>query len=101
MENFYYIEEIEWILHQFEEKLSKYSVKEYKINNFEKVLLVEDSFALFISIREDKDTCICPNYGETIYGLDIEEISYNDIGFKYNHSEFLRFVKRVFKIEYF
>ena len=107
MENFYNLEDIKWILEQFEKKISKYSIKEYIIDDYTKVLLLEDSLALFVSIWESIDCCVGyinstnPHYGETIYGLHIEEVSYNEIGFKYNHSEFLRFIKEKFNRQFF
>ena len=45
---------INWIEQLFENELEKYNVEEYTINKFEKVLLVNDSLALYIKIYSGK-----------------------------------------------
>lgn len=78
----------------------------FKIDDFRKVLLIEDSLALYIGI-EKSTSPVClnvekmyswthtnsfmdmPNHSLTCYKLRIEELTYNSLGFKYNHSKFI------------
>lgn len=96
---------INWIEQLFENELEKYNVEEYTINKFEKVLLVNDSLALYIKIYSGKVLEIIDEknrlkfaenpyldvveYGSEYYSLKIEEITYNELGFKHNHTKFV------------
>ncbi len=96
---------INWIEQLFENELEKYNVEEYTINKFEKVLLVNDSLALYIKIYSGKVLEIIDEknrlkfaenpylnvveYGSEYYSLKIEEVTYNELGFKHNHTKFV------------
>lgn len=71
---------------EFENKLLKYSTIEYKINDLEKVIIVEDSLVLFIKIKEYKQGDFNKNwefvYQYSIYDFYVDEITFNNIGFK-------------------
>lgn len=97
------------ILHikeRFLEKVTSYSVKEYKIDTFSFIYILNDSLVLLLEILED-DSPIPINVNdnkvyksnkyldpvsdrERYYKLYIEELTYNEIGFKHNRSKFVR-----------
>lgn len=96
---------INWIVQLFENELEKYNVEEYTINKFEKVLLINDSLALYVKIYsgkvleiidEKKKLKFAENpyldvveHGSEYYSLKIEEVTYNELGFKHNHTKFV------------
>ena len=106
-----------YILNEFEKMISKYSFKVYLIDDNKKVVLLEDSLALYIGIEEDKMP-VCLNAAEVYswalnndymdipskdvpsYCLAIEELTYNSLGFKYNHSKFLCDLEKKINIPY-
>ncbi|MGT2615048.1 hypothetical protein [Clostridium perfringens] len=108
---------INFILSEFEKKLKIYDVETYIIDDFRKVLLLEDSLALYVGI-EKSTSPICLNAEETYawthtnkfidlpssdgtyYELKIEELTYNTLGFKYNHSKFIRKMEELTQIPY-
>lgn len=92
-------------------------LKEYIIDEFKKVVLLEDTFALYIGIEEDNfpvyvnakeiyswtlnnEFMDMPLKGEKYYVLRIEELNYNSLGFKYNHSKFIRLMQEITGISY-
>lgn len=98
---------IKYLLDEFQKNLEGYHIDEYVINEYEKVLLVEDSLVLYCGILEstmpvclNAEECYqdrkynpflnIPVEGEIYYELFIEELTYNSLGWKYNHSGFLR-----------
>jgi len=106
---------VDYILSEFEKKLEGYTVQTFNINNFEKVLLIEDSLALYVGkILSDHPVCLnaeeiyawtkkneymdMPKRGADYYYLIIEELTYNTLGFKYNHSKLIREIEAVTKI---
>lgn len=108
---------VKFILEEFEKNFEKYSIKEYKIDNFKKAIILEDSLVLYIEILKsdfpvccnveerylwtrDNDFMDMPQKGGDYYELQIEELTYNTLGFKYNHSAFLRRMKSITGISY-
>lgn len=109
---------VDYILNEFEKKLSGYSIQTFIINNFEKVLLVEDSLALYIGkvLEDPRTVCVnveemyswtknteymdMPKKGSDYYLLMIEELTYNTLGFKYNHSKLIRELEAITKINH-
>lgn len=80
------LKKAQFILAEFEKRLEGYSINEYHINDYEKVLLIEDSLALYCGIIE-YDTF---QEGEVDFGVYIEELTYNTLGWKYNHTQFVK-----------
>nr|DAJ74744.1 MAG TPA: restriction enzyme [Caudoviricetes sp.] len=89
--NYLTLQELKNVLIQFEECLKKYSYIVYRINEKEKVFIIEDSLVLyvgFLTYKEDllEPKCNCAykvdlkNY-EDEYRLRIEELTYNSINF--------------------
>lgn len=107
---------VKYIVTEFEKSLSKYSIKTYNINVLEKVVILEDSLALYIGIFTE-DSCVCenaeeiyawtkdcefmdiPQKGKDYYMLHIEELTYNNLGFKHNHSKFIRNMENITGID--
>lgn len=108
---------VKFILKEFEQEFSTYFFKEHIIDEFKKVILLEDTFAVYIGIEED-DFPMCvnakeiyswtlknefmdmPSVGEKYYMLRIEELNYNALGFKHNHSKFIRLMQEITGITY-
>lgn len=95
---------IKFIEQEFEKELQGYSIKEYQINEWERLLVIEDSLILYEEIAES-EMPVCSNayeiYKDKVneyfeipqknhkyYTLHIEELTFNTIGFKYNHTKF-------------
>lgn len=97
----------QFLISEFEKNICKYSIETHKINEFEKVVILEDALALYIGIQVE-DSCVAenaneiwswtkdcefmdiPQKGEEYYIVTLEELTYNSLGFKYNHSAFIR-----------
>ncbi len=108
---------VQYIMSEFEEKFDKYSVETFVIDEFQKCVVLEDSLVLYIGILESKFP-LCTNieqiYGWTknnnymdypslesvYYELYIEELTFNTLGFKYNHSKFIRDITKETQINY-
>lgn len=106
-----------FIQKEFETNLRPYNVKTFIIDDFRKILLLEDSLSVYIGI-EESGSPVCenaeemygwtrnnsfmdmPNKKDTYYELKIEELLYNSLGFKYNHSAFIRKIEAITKIPY-
>jgi len=108
---------VDFILQEFEKKLSGYAVQTFDIDAYEKVLLVEDSLALYVGkVLSDFPVCAnadtqyawtagtaymdMPVTGADYYHLMIEELTYNTLGFKYNHSKLIREMEAITKINH-
>lgn len=111
------LETIEFFITYFEKKVSNYSVKEYVIDEYSKVLLLEDSLALLLEIvpyvaspcinveemygKDRQNPYLSfPIKGKKYYLLHIEELTYNSLDFKYNHTKFIKKMKEITKINY-
>lgn len=90
------LKKAQFILAEFEKRLEGYSINEYHINDYEKVLLIEDSLALYCGIIE-YDTF---QEGEVDFGVYIEELTYNTLGWKYNHTQFVKKMEEITGIQY-
>lgn len=88
--NYFSLEQIQFVKTEFEKIISIYEISRFKINELEEVLLLDDSLALFIGIDERRVTASCDLYNQNYYSLHIEEITYNELGFKYNHTAFVK-----------
>ena len=109
---------VNYILNEFEKKLVGYKVQNLIINPLEKVLLIEDSLALYVGklLEDPRMVCLnveemygwtkCTDYmdmpvkGADYYLLAIEELTYNTLGFKYNHSKLMREIEAITKIQH-
>ena len=97
---------VKFVQNEFEKKLIGYKVDTFHINEMEKVLLIENSLALYVGkYISDMPVCLnakdiyewtknnsymdMPVIGGTYFCLHIEELTYNTIGFKYNHSKLM------------
>lgn len=90
------LEKAQFILAEFEKCLEGYLIEEYYINDHEKVLLIEDSLALYCGIIE-YDTF---QEGKVDFGVHIEELTYNTLGWKYNHTQFVKKMEEITGIQY-
>ena len=90
------IENARFILAKFEKKLEGYSVKQYIINDFEKVLLIEDSLALYCGIIKNETY----QDNEVDFGVYVEELTYNTLGWKYNHTLFVNEMELITELQY-
>jgi hypothetical protein len=98
---------VNFILNKFEKELEKYSIEIFVIDKLQKCIVIEDSLVLFVGIIESQSPLCAnyeekyastkdnqymdfPNYNTTHYELYIEELTYNTLGFKHNHSRFIR-----------
>lgn len=107
---------IKFIEKEFEKELSGYSIKEFQINDFEHLLIIEDSLVLHIEIAisqmpvcenayelyKDKvnDYFEIPQKNHKYYTLQIEELTFNTIGFKYSHTKFVNKIKNITGIDF-
>lgn len=105
---------VEYLSEAFEKKLQGYKVEEYFLDDLEKVLIVEDS--LVIGIHESAIP-FCENTNELFksvknnsflnitrkrekyYELYIEELVYNTLGWKYNHTKFVKEMEKDLQIQ--
>ena len=97
MNYFYSSEDVKCILSQFENSLLKYSVVEYIINDFEKVIIIEDSLVLFVQMKEYQQGSFDNEWNFTnhcsYWYLIIDEVTYNNIGFKCEESYYIDYWK--------
>ena len=107
---------IKFIEQEFEKELKGYSVKEYQMNDFERLLIIEDSLVLYeeIAISEmpvcenayeiykDKanEYFEIPKKNHKYYTLHIEELTFNNIGFKYSNDAFRIKMQNITGIDY-
>lgn len=103
-----------WIESQFEKELTSYSTQVFYINKLEKVILINDSLALYIELVERKTTSpISENklrelnagrerelYENTYYSVMIEEVTYNEIQFRHNNEVFVKNLELELEIDY-
>ncbi|MBS9775585.1 MAG: hypothetical protein KGV57_00670 [Fusobacterium sp.] len=109
---------VEFIFEKFKEDIySKgHNIKEYKIDDHQFVFVLDDSFVLAAEICEN-DTPVDSNAqeryknkvseyldiplkeNEKYYDLIIEELTYNEIDFKYEHSDFIRKMESLTQID--
>ena len=97
----------------FEKKIEKYNPTSTVINEFEKAYIFDDSLILLVSFVKD-DMPVCTNVkdhfperidnpyfdfpipSEEYYNFVIEEITHNDIGFRFKTQEFVRELEDTF-----
>lgn len=94
------VEEINYIKRSFEAKLSKYNIVRYNHNDTEEVLILDDSLVLFIQVKSRYAYSRGEDYRKKYYSLFIEEATYNDLGFKYNHTKFIKEICVELNIDY-
>lgn len=100
----------------FEKKIQSYNPTMFIINDFEKAYVIEDSFILLVSFERD-DTPVCtnaaehfpdrinnpyfelPKTNEFYYNFVIEELTHNDLAFRFNTREFINELEKNFLIE--
>ena len=75
---------------KFEELLSGYNVKKFAHGELINVYLINDSLVILLEAVEPN----APREYNTDYILRIEELTHNDIGFKYNHAKFVRMLEK-------
>lgn len=86
----------EYIVNRFKEQLSKqYSIDEYIVSELETISILDDSLVIVIQIYSNSES-----YQENLYTVEIEELTYNAINFKYNHSLFVRQLEEETGISY-
>ena len=94
------LSEIHTIKKEFEKEISIYDIKRYPINEFEEAVVLDDSLVLFIWIESIRALSIRPDYGKEYYSLYIEEVLYNELGFKHNHTKFIGKICRMLNKDY-
>lgn len=107
---------IKFIVSEFEKELNGFSIVEHCINDFEKILVIEDTLVLYIKIKES-EMPVCdnayklykdkvneyfeiPNPNNKYYCLDIEELTDNSISFKFIKTKFIDKIKKITNIDY-
>ena len=98
--NYFSLEQIQFVKKEFEKIISYYEISRFRINEFEEVLLLDDSLVLYIRIDERRATASCDLYGQNYYSLHVEEITYNEIGLRYNHTAFVKKICSHFHISH-
>ena len=107
---------IKFIEQEFEKELQGYSIKEYQINEFERLLVVEDSLVLYeeivisempvcenaYDVYKDKvnEFFEIPQKNHKYYTLQIEELTFNNIGFKHSNDTFRVKMQNITGIDY-
>lgn len=98
---------IKHIKESFIKKLEKYNISRKDIGDGNEIIIIEDSLILLVSMykskspvplntydlykyREYNNFLEIPQAYKDYYELSIEELTYNEMNFKYNHSEFIR-----------
>lgn len=112
------IKTMKYFLSEFEQRLQGYSVeKKSTPNGLINIYLLNDSLALLVEIVGRKASLCCnaeemygdcrknpylgfPIEGETYYTLRIEELTPNDIGFKYSNARFIREMQEITRIPF-
>lgn len=104
-------------MNRFEKHLDKYNKKIFEIDELQKCIVIEDSLVLYIGIIKsdfplclnvedfyswtwDNDFMDYPEQNMTFYELYIEELTYDTLGFKYNHTNFIRELEEETRIKY-
>ena len=100
----------------FEEKIQQFNPRSVVINEFEKAYIIYDSLILLVSFEKDTmPVCVnveekfperinnpffeLPKRDELYYDFVIEEITHNDIGFRFKTKEFIRELEERFLLE--
>ena len=102
-----------FVLAEFEKRLAGYSVKKFKTtDDLINVYLIDDSLAILVELVGYRAHLCCnpeemyghyrnnpfleyPVEGKTYYSLRIEELTPNEIGFKYNNTKFINDIKSI------
>lgn len=108
---------IQYIRDKYKESFNAHTCVEYKVDEFESVYILDDSLVIAINIYTE-DIPVCLNAAEkyadkinhpyfdipvrdgTYYCLDIEELTYNEINYSYNHSAFIREMEQELELQY-
>lgn len=106
------LETINFIEKEFMKELNGYTLEITKINHLDRIVIINDSLVLYIghpkhrvcALNEYKSNknpflSIC-QYGDEYHSLYIEEMTYNEIGFKHNHTKFIKNISNVINYEY-
>ncbi len=108
---------IKHIADKYKESFAPHNYVEHKVNEFESVYILDDSLVIAINIyienmpvalnaaeiyadKIDNPYFNIPVRDGTYYCLDIEELTYNEINYKYNHSAFIRQMEEELQLEY-
>ena len=101
------LQTVQFFASEFEKRLSMYSLKVYKHDEFLRVYSLNDSLLIMVELYGTKaEPCLnaeeiygkdrsnpfleFPIRGEKYYTLHIAELTPNNIGFKYNNAKFVR-----------
>ena len=93
---------IKYIMNEFFKLLSMYTIEEHKKDESHSFFILDDSLVLSIKIIEYKrDPSLETKAQDRVYNyIEILELTYNEIGFKYNHQAFCRRIGKVLGIDY-
>lgn len=92
-------DEIEYVKGEFYKELEKYDCTGYNLNDSEDVIIINDSLILFVSLTEGTATEV-QYEGTKYYSLYIEELLYNEIGFKHDNTKFRNEIASHFNVSY-
>lgn len=105
MDKYLTLQELKNIIVQFEQGLEGYSYKTFIINEKEKVFVIEDSLVLyvgFVTYLEDwYGKCNSIYNKESEYRLKIEELTYNNIDFRFDESDFNKKCRQIIGQEFY
>ena len=99
MSEYFSRDEIEYVKSEFYKKIDSYDCYCYRLNDDEDVVVINDSLILFVCIYERTVTEI-HHTEEKYYSLYIEELFYNEIGFKFDNTKFRKNMASHFNISY-
>lgn len=107
-------ETINWISKKFIDKLNGYTLEITKINDKDRIVIVNDSLVLYIAhikhkvyalneydVADNKNSYLSVyQYGDEYTSIYIEELTYNEIGFKHNHTRFMNEISDIINYKY-
>lgn len=106
---------IELFRAEFEKYLEGYCFQIKDISEDERIYIIEDSHIVIVSflesslsralnkktIEERENEFLCDwNEGDICYDMEIKELTYNEIGWKYNNADFVRKMNELTNIEF-
>lgn len=108
---------IKFIRDKYLESFKAHTYVEYKVDEFEAVYILDDSLVIAVNVLTE-GIPVCTNAAEIYadkadhpyfdipvsngiyYCLDIEELTYNEINYSYNHSAFIREMEKELRLPY-
>ena len=89
---FYERSDIETVKSEFLKEVSSYDTEFFSFSDDQEAVVIDDSLVILMTIYTETATVIGNNIGITYYCLLIQELTYNQIGFKHNHTQFKKHI---------